>query len=286
MDPEPGRPALNLRIACLGTMFALAPVAVDVPLDSLQRYDGVTRLRLAGGGGSYAFIARGCEGRVIDRALVRFEEAGGSIEHRIGPGPVTLGLRAGRTRHRIGIPGDSLLFPEVPIGTVVENGYLNPFFSIDEAGGGFGAGWVVHDREFVTAGEHARKQPDHPMNDFSAHVRTGPLFAEHVLIQWMEGPALATGGYFTALAGGPLERAPDWVLRAGLGAGGPYEGAGLVLRLERVVDAGPSLDLTARLGLSGGDFAGGAAIGLSWALAHADRSWVTGEDWEGRPIHE
>jgi len=258
---------MNARIASLGMIAALMPLAVEAPVDSAGGYAGVTRVRLGAGGGSYAFIARGCEGQVIGSVPVRFEDVAGSLEHRIGPGPLTFGVRGGRVRHRIGAPKDSAFFPEVPLDAVVDNSYVNPFFSIEGPASGVGAGLVVHEGEFMTAGEGARKQTDRPLNDMSWHVRIGPVWTNHLLVQWMEGvPLASSGGYLTALVGGPLERDPRWALRGGLGAGGPYEGAGLVLRLEHVGDGSASLDVTTRAGVSGNRLQWGAAVGVAYAV--------------------
>ncbi len=258
---------MNARFACLGLIGALMPVAVEVPVDSSGGYAGVTRVHVAGGGGSYAFVARGCEGEVIDTVPARFEDVGVSLEHRIGEGPLVLGVRGGRVRHRIGMPEDTSRFQGVPVDAVVDNAYVNPYASIERPEGGFGVGWVFHRNEFITAGEHAREQLDHPMNDLSAHLRVGYPRANHFDIQWMEGvPLASSGGYFTALLGGPLRDDPHWIMHGGLGAGGPYEGAGLALRIEHLDDSGLSLDVSTRLGHSGNRAQWGAALGVSYTV--------------------
>lgn len=259
---------MNVRSICLGSLVALMPLSVEISADSTGGYAGATRARVAGGGGAYAFVARGCEGEIIDKVPARFEEVGGEIAHRIGAGPLTLGVRGGRIRTRTGQPDDPNVFSGVPIDTVLTARYVNPFIALegDEAGVGFG--WVFHDGDFLTAGENARLQPDHPANEMSAHFRVGPTYGRHFAVQWMEGvPLASSGGYLTALAGGPLVD-PRWIFHGGLGAGGPYEGAGLVLRLE-YAGAGPlSLDVATRLGVFGNDGHWGAAVGIAYAAGH------------------
>jgi hypothetical protein len=256
------------RATCLGTLVVLMPLSLEIPAGIGTDDGSATRVRVAGGGGAYAFIARGCEGQVIDRVPVRFEDAGGSLEHRFGAEGLAFGVRGGFIRHRMGAPEDPRRFAGVPLDTVLETRYVNPFLAVEGEEAGVGVGLVFHDGEFLTAGESARLQAGHPANDLSAHVRVGPHYGPHVLVQWMEGvPLASSGGYLTALAGGPL-RDLNWILRAGLGAGGPYEGAGLVLRLE-YADRGPlSLDFAARLGVFGDDGHWGAAAGIaySWSL--------------------
>lgn len=258
---------MNARFACLGLIGALMPLAVDAPVDSVGGYAGTTRARVAVGGGTYAFIARGCEGQPIDRVPVNFDDAGASLEHRIGDGPLSLGVRGGRIRHRIRMPRDTLNFRDVPVNSLVENLYANPHLAVEQEDHGAGVGWVFHRHEFITAGEFARKQLDHPLNDMSAHVRIGSVSGRHFVVQWMEGvPLASSGGYFTALAGSPVQADPHWVTRVGLGAGGPYEGAGLLLRVEHYSDASVSLDVTTRVGISGGETQWGAALGLAYAV--------------------
>jgi hypothetical protein len=256
---------MNARLTTLGCVAALMPLAVEIPYDSLATDAGETRLRVAGGAGTYAFIARGCEGQIIGEVPARFLDAGASLEHRFGGTPLVLGVRGGWLRDDIGGTANMRFFPEVPLGTVIDNAYANPFFSVEDAGVGIGAGWVAHRREFITAGEGAREQPEHPLNDWSGHLRIGSTTGRHFTVQWMEGVPLSSGGgYFTALLGGPFEANPQWGLHGGLGAGGPHEGAGLVLRLEHARAASVSFDLTTRLGFSGSHFAGGVALGLTY----------------------
>lgn len=259
---------MNVRIASLGVLATMLPLAVEIPRDSSHTYDGVTRVRVGAGVGTYAFIARGCEGEVVDEVPAHFTDAGASLEHRVGGAPLVVGVRGGWVRHEIGTSKRNVSsFYGVPLDATVENTYVNPYLSIEGETAGVGGGPVFHRNEFITADEGAREQADHPLNDMSWHVRVGSPYDRHLVVQWMEGVPLSSGGgYFTALVGGPFDAHPQWTFRSGLGAGGPHEGAGLVLRLERVMPDGVSLDVTGRLGFSGSRFAGGAALGLTYAL--------------------
>jgi hypothetical protein len=239
------------------------PLAVDVPIDSAFSEPGGTRLRVAAGTGTYAFIARGCEGRILDEVPASFADAGVSLSHRFEASPLEIGVRGGWLRDRIGTAEGPSFFPELPLGSTIDNAYVNPFFSLEGARAGIGVGWVAHRRDFITAGEGARTQTEHPMNDWSGHVRIGRESCRRFTVSWMEGvPLSSQGGYLTALVGGPFEANPRFTLHGGLGAGGPHEGAGLVLRLEHDRSAALSIDLTGRLGVTGNHFAGGVALGI------------------------
>lgn len=260
---------MHARFASLGLIAALMPLAVEIPCDSTGARGAATRVHVGAGLGTYAFIARGCNGEVLDQIPASFREAGASIEQEIPRTPLVVGVRGGWVRHEIGRSRTSdFRFATVPVGAAVENTWVNPYLSIEGPDGGIGGGPVFHRNEFITAGEGARTQPDHSINDFSMHVRAGALDGRHFTIQWMEGvPLSSSGGYLTALFGTPIEAQPEWMISGGLGAGGPQEGAGLVLRLERVSPNGVSLDLTGRVGFSGNSFAGGAALGLTYAMS-------------------
>lgn len=248
----------------------------------------MTRVRVGAGVGTYAFIARGCEGEVIDEVPARFTDAGASLEHQVGRTPLVVGVRGGWVRHEIGTSRNNVSsFYGVPLDATVENTYVNPYAALEGEAGGFGGGYVYHRNEFITAGEGAREHGDHPLNDLSWHARVGAVDGQHFVIQWMEGVPLSSGGgYLTALVGRPFEAHPQWTLRGGLGAGGPHEGAGLVLRLERVMPDGVSLDVTGRMGFSGNRFAGGAALGMTYTLGPGGAPRAMNDRKEAATDHE
>lgn len=251
-------------LAWIGALSFLAPVAVELPaVHDTTTGAGRTVVRVAGGVGSYAFIARGCEGQVVDHLPVKYRDASVAVDQRIGSWPLVVGVRGGVLEDRIGRSshGD---FPEVGEGRNVTTRYVNPHIAIEGLDGGMGAGWVAHEGEFITAGEGARTQSDHPLNDMSWHVRFGRLDRRHLLLQWMESePLYSGGGYFTATLGGALPNS-QVELRMGLGAGGPFEGAGAVAQVSLPIANGLRVDLRGREGFSGNQTAGGVAIGLEY----------------------
>jgi hypothetical protein len=244
-------------------LSALAPLSVDAPGDSStdDAPGGETRIVVGGGYGEYAFITRGCEGQVIDRDFIHFVDAGAGAEHRFAGTPLVLGVRGGWLRDDL----ESTVTRPLPEGFAAngerENRYVNPHVALEREGMGMGLGWVGHDREFVTAGEGAREQSDHALNDLSGHLRLGNLERKYFSIEWMESvPLYSDGGYLTIGLGGRMpHRALH--LHGGLAAGGPYEGAGVLIRANYRLAPGVEARLGARLGYSGDADASGVTLG-------------------------
>ena len=269
---------MNGKLAVLGALAVASPIAVDVPTDpdtaetavtsdvadeeTATTARGETRLRIGGGVGSYAFIARGCEGQVIDHVPVNYREVGAAVEQRFSN--VVVGVRGGAMRDEVG-EGDSVRFPEVPLGRTVTNRYINPHIAFEDRRAGAGIGVVFHKKEFITTGEGARTEVDHPLNDVSGHIRIGHLDRKYFALEWMESvPLYAGGGYVTLGIGG---RARSLDLYGGLSAGGPYEGGGLFLRASYPIGGGFRLGFHGRAGYSGTEPASGIGLGLEYRAA-------------------
>jgi len=260
---------VSRNLVLMGMMVLALPVAIEAPPDSAGLDFGspapatfVTRMRVATGGGYYAFMARGCEGEVLDHVPVHYRDAAASIEQRIGDGGLTLGARGGMIRHELGHSNQGFL-PEVPQDTTLETSYLNPHVAFEARDFGMGIGWVVHEGEFVTADEQARNRPASNMNDVSFHFRVGSE-RKHFAIRWMESVPLGSdGGYFTMTMGGR----PDGgrlELMGGLSAGGPYEGAGPMMRVGWPLTSVLWADLGGRVTIKGDRAATGIHIGLEY----------------------
>ncbi len=254
---------------CLIALTALAPISVQVQTHgdttTVIASDG-TRFEVMGGVGEYAFISRGCEGEVIGKRPVSFRDLGGAVEHGIPGTGFSVGVRGGWMHDDIAGVTESGVVPASGLGAEpleVENRYVNPYFTYERPRGSVGLGWVLHDKEFITTGEGARKQNEHPLNDVSWHMRIGSE-QHYVAARWMEGvPLYSSGGYFTLGVGGHPDNGPV-PLFVGLGAGGPYEGAGLVIQTGYDFPAGVTANVRTRLGTSGSENASGVSIGLSY----------------------
>jgi len=259
------------RIALIA-LTLVAPMSIELraegdTLATVTAADG-TQFEIAGGTGVYAFVSRGCQGEILRRRSAAFRDAAARVQLPLGRSRVRLGMRAGIVRDDIagGDPTPIPVFPGAPgpDRIVATNRYVNPYLTFDPPGGSVGIGWVAHEREFITAGEGAREQADHPLNDLSAHVRFGGE-GHHFEARWMEGmPLYSDGGCLTLGLGGTIGDGP-WTIFIGLGAGGPYEGAGLALRGGRTWGSGWNVSARSRVGVSGNANASGVAIGVGWS---------------------
>jgi hypothetical protein len=244
-----------------GLLAAVMPLAMEAPREFETFPDslGQTRVRLAGGAGTYAFVVRGCEGQVIGTLPVHYRDAGVSLDHRFAGSPIRVGVRAGMLHDEIGGASGSVF--GLQEGTTT-NRYVNPNFEIDRGNGAVSLGWVVHERDFITTGEGAREQPDHPLNDLSASVRFGRPEGRYFAVRWMESvPLYSEGGYLTMGLGGSPQ--PGLELSVGMSAGGPFEGAGLFARGAKVWESGLGVTAAGRTGLSE-PAAVGATLGIEY----------------------
>lgn len=258
---------MNRSLVALAGLVAVMPLAVEVPgtENGAPPLPGTTRVQVAGGYAYYAFVSRGCEGEVIDRVPAHAADAAVSVDHLIEGTPLRVGVRGGWLRDRIGSSGGGRVY-SVPPENTYWNRYVNPNVEFDQGRGAVGLGWVAHEREFITTGEGAREQSSHPLNDLSAHVRVGSE-EKYFLVSWMEGMPVATdGGYLAIGAGGRLaaRRLAGFV---GMGAGGPLEGAGPMVRVDVEVADGLHAGIRLRMGLSDGASTGSAALGLEYRRA-------------------
>jgi len=264
---------MNTGRALLIAVAAVSPFSITVhqegdTLATITTADG-TQIEIAGGAGEYAFISRGCNDQVIRRHPASFREGAVRVQQSIGHGGFALGVRAGTVRDDLA-GGDGFVSPAVPAPNepqpprvVSTNRYLNPYFTYDTPEGSIGGGYVWHEREFPTAGERAREFTDRPLNDMSAHVRFGGE-RRYFEARWMEGMPLYSDGGMLDIGFGGRPEGGRVSLFTGLGAGGPYEGAGLAFRMG--VDLGDwNVGVRSRLGRSGGAVASGIALGLTYA---------------------
>lgn len=244
---------------------ALTPLSIEVGTngDSILTVTTPrgTRIEVVGGVGEYGFVTRGCEGQVIRTDPVSYREVGGAIEQGLGTTGLSVGARGGWMHDDMTLGSSTL--EEPPQRLVIENSYVNPYFTYERPRGSVGLGWVFHDKDFITTGERARLQDDHPLNDFSAHVRVGSD-RRYLAIRWMEGvPLYSSGGYLTIGAGGH-PGGGRWALDGGVGAGGPFEGAGIMVRTSYEFPNGLIASMRARIGVSSSLPATGVAAGVGY----------------------
>lgn len=264
---------MQIGRACLIALTIATPFSIQVhaqgdTLATVTMADG-TQFEVAAGTGEYAFVSRGCNGNITRRHPAAFRDAAARVQVPIGGAGLALGVRAGVVRDDLA-GGDGLVPPAPPFANepqpprvISTNRYVNPYFVFAREQGSVGLGYVWHEHDFPTAGEGAREQPQHALNDLSAHLRFGPE-RSYFEVRWMEGMPLAADGGYLSVGGGGRPSGGPWTVFAGMAAGGPYEGAGLAFRLGR--DVGDwNIGVRARLGSSGGANASGVGLGVSYA---------------------
>jgi hypothetical protein len=264
---------MQIGRAMLLAFVVTAPFSVQLheqgdTLATVTAADG-TQFEVMAGTGTYAFLSRGCNGEILRRNPVSFRDAAVRVQVPLAGSGVALGVRAGVVRDDFaggnGFVTEPIVVPSgpEPPRVISTNRYVNPYLSFDQPRGSVGLGYVWHEHEFPTAGEGARQQAAHPLNDLSAHVRIGDE-SSYFETRWMEGVPLYSDGGYLSVGGGGRPGGGPCTFFVGMGAGGPYEGAGLALRLGFDVGAGWKVDTRSRLGSSGGAKASGIAIGVNY----------------------
>lgn len=261
---------MSRSLVALGALILLTPVAIErrLPADgAAARYPASLQVEVAGGYDYYAFIARGCNGEILDHLPVNARDAGGSISYSFRNTPFRVGVRGGWVGESFGHWGDTLTDQaDARAGRTFENVYVNPNIEVDGGSGAIGCGWVAHRHPFTsTATEDSRPaSAGMATNDFSFHVRLGSRDRKYFLLSWMEEvPIESGGGYLRIGIGGqtPTRRLSGLV---GFATGGPQEGMGPLIEGSYLVTPDLALRLTLHNNLS---TAGGIGVGLRYSGA-------------------
>lgn len=204
-----------------------------------------TEFQFAVGAGSYADVARDCEGRVISARSVPFTEAGVSVDHYYSV--LHLGLAAGivpyePTRGIFDIPLSRVL--HMPWLERNENprsvGYLRPIVGLQTTYFGLDGGYVapLHNQKFSLSGGLP-----------AGSVRIGRSDAFHLMVRLADdlplisgGPGVGNIGFGTNLGGKPQQY--FWL---GIG-GGPYDGLMFGTRMQYPLSDRILLTLGASIG--------------------------------------
>jgi hypothetical protein len=214
---------MNARLAVLGVWLAALPLAVDLPVSRDSSRTNPLLVEVAGGGGQFAIVNRGCEGRVLRVARNQLRSGALVVEHRL-PRDFVVGVRAGSvqttlntsTEVLVDIPGQNSLDAER-----YSNRYVNPYVGREGRRAGVGIGVMMADRP-VVIGADSHLEPK-----ITGHVRLGGE-RNWLTLRWMEDVPLESEGHFSAdLGSRPIRK-----LEAGafVGLAGPYDGAMFGLR--------------------------------------------------------
>ena len=228
-------------------MAAVAPLAVDLPASNPD--SSVTSLAASMGAGSYAYVARGCEGDVLSKKQYYYRDAGFAVEHQFR-GPVAVGLRSKVVRELPGFPENTMVW--------------NPYVSAEWRKFGLGAGYVPRG-ETLVSGSGTDVPPA------SAHLRAGAFDRMYFSIHlWEDVPAISGGGGMVRFGLGfrPGRRLDLWT---GLGSVEPYDKAGFVLKADVHLARAIDLNLSGRLGGSEGLVENAGSIGVKFKWIHGSR---------------
>jgi hypothetical protein len=88
---------MNARLAVLGVWLAALPLAVDLPVSRDSSSTNPLLVEVAGGGGQFSIVNRGCEGRVLRVTRNQLRSGALVVEHRL-PQDFVVGVRAGNVQ--------------------------------------------------------------------------------------------------------------------------------------------------------------------------------------------
>jgi len=233
-------------ISYLSVVAVAAPLAVSAP----PRH--ATEVTLSGGSGSYASISRGCNGEILSRYRVNFDNAAVEASHKF-PGPWRLGARAGAMD----------LESHDPFTQSYHVRYVNPYVSFDEPAISFGLGYFRADHPLPETYDDEAMHGT--WNHGSGHVRVGTPKL-YFSAAYLEETPIAASGYVTLGLGKAWRRTHAW-----LGTGGiPFDHLGLVAKADFRIAGGLAIGGTGRLGSSGGVSENSFGLRISYLLTRGD----------------
>jgi len=239
-------------------LFVLAALPVGrVPVDGDS---SKTTLRMYLGTGQYAYIERGCEGNIVERYPIPYQEASISVDHK------TSG------RFRFGINGSYIRdkrLRDVRYIYDTNPGYdrkwklqrtstflVNPYFALDWKYLGMGLGIVTSNNGFFATESGF-------MAKGSASVRIGNPKKIYISASMFQDPPLLTSGYFSLGFGSDeVDKFHWWLGVSAL----PYDRAGYIGRASILVRKGMFLNWLFRLGHSEGVDENAIGVGLTYTL--------------------
>jgi hypothetical protein len=221
--------------------------------------------RLGGGTGQYSSVIRSCDTPPLAHSD-DYADFGAELAYRPDrKAPFYLGLRGGHLKAGI------LNHPVY--GNSLQNGYMNPFVSVETHYFGLGAGWirnlgpVTYNRlGWFIDGNFIDFDPDldfrNSKNYSSGHLRLGSVSSVYFLASYNEGvPIVSQYGYL--LLGVGYGRVPRWHFVSGLSAGF-YDEVGAYFGIAHDLGKSGVPQLSFRLGSSENEFEGG--ISLNWTI--------------------
>jgi hypothetical protein len=240
-------------LLCSALLIAL-PVGIEVPSTSRDTVN--TRVSVAGGIGTYALIARGCEGEILQTHRATYRDAGLSLEQRVA-GPLRVDVHGGV----IGTGG-----PE----DGQDNRFVSPNLVLEWRRFELGAGPLFARNEFPVGLDDG--------SDFhvSWHLRIGDREVRYFTIAFLNDvPPYSAGGYLEVSLG----FWPHAGVNATLGlSAGPYDHLGALLGADIRLSREFKALVRARLGESQGIGENAISLGLSYSILHHSRPAIAPTD--------
>ena len=227
---------MNVRLAAIGVWLAALPLAVDLPVSRDSSRTDPLLVEVAGGGGRFAIVNRGCEGQVLRVTRNQLRSGALVVEHRL-PKDFVIGVRAGNvqttlnTSTQVNIRAPGQTYRDTTPANRYANRYVNPYVGYEGRWVGLGVGVMMADHPFDA--DHSSVAIENPLQEVQAanssremqptwHVRLGGE-RRRLTLRWMEDVPLESEGHFSV----DLGFRPSRELETGVfvGLAGPYDGA-------------------------------------------------------------
>jgi hypothetical protein len=245
----------NLFCLCLMAIVPFGYYAGD-------RDSSRVRIDVGGGAGQYLAVLNSCND-IPEKRLDDFKDIGADISFRPSVRlPLVFGLRGGH----LSTDPEKIVYAYFQSSTPpsFENGYINPYLSIETKYFGAGTGWVRNLGPEIPAAYFDLDLDFRQEKDFaSGHIRVGAYSSVYAIVSFCEGVPIASQyGYFFLGGGGSIKR---WHFAGGF-SGGPYHGGGVYLGLSHDTKHYGRPSLSVRAGGSEGEFEGAINLGWSWPV--------------------
>jgi hypothetical protein len=238
------RMTMALSRCSFGVLLMLLPLQIPLtPDDSVS-----TSLQIIGSHGQYAAISRSCEGDVTDKDGLPLTEVGISAQHRVKSW-LSVGIDGGVIRSKLETEED------VNAETAFKHQnftYASPHVDFNASWIGAGVGAVVAPHGLPFDGE----QTEDVLPSF--HLRLGKPRIFYFDASLCRSLPLSHG-YFTMGLGSKASKKTNWWVGI---SGLPYDGAGLLTRVDFRMSPAVQLTTSLRLGTSEGISENALGIGL------------------------
>jgi hypothetical protein len=230
----------------------IMPLQISMPpTDSTE-----TNLRIIGGYGQYAEVARGCEGNVIDKDEIPFTEIGASLDHKTQR-PIRLGIHADYiwTKEERELEGYNQYERFAGPWHSKNIFSVNPFITAEWNYFAIGGGYVWSSKQIIDENHFA-----------SGYIRIGNMSSVYFDASLFHTPSIYTEGVVKLGLGSNSN--PDFNWWFGLGGIKPHDKAGIIWKSNIRLQKNLFLNPLVRLGISEGISESAIGFGLTYRLTN------------------